>query len=71
MKRIIAVLALIALLVSFTGVPVSAAAINPPAFAGRGDSDPLRAVQMAVPEGAKPMAAATLDEALNVPGGTL
>ena len=29
MKRIIAVLALIALLVSFTGVPVSAAAINP------------------------------------------
>ena len=40
MKRIIAVLALIALLVSFTGVPVSAAAINPPAFAGRGDSDP-------------------------------
>lgn len=51
MKRIIAVLALIALLVSFTGVPVSAAAINPPAFAGRGDSDPLRAVQMAVPKG--------------------
>ena len=54
MKRIIAVLALIALLVSFTGVPVSAAAINPPAFAGRGDSDPLRAVQMAVPPAMRP-----------------
>ncbi len=70
MKRIIAVLALIALLVSFTGVPCFGSSHQSPAFAGRGDSDPLRAVQMAVPEGAKPMAAATLDEALNVPGGT-
>ena len=74
MKRIIAVLALIALLVSFTGVPVSAAAANPPDLAGHGESRLPEVDLLVVPADVKrvePMAAESLDEALNVRGGTL
>ena len=74
MKRIIAVLALIALLVSFTGVPVSAATANPPALAGHETSHLPEVELMAIPtdmERVEPMEAASLNEAINVPGGTL
>ena len=74
MKRIIAVLALIALLVSFTGVPVSAATANPPALAGHETSHLPEVELMAIPtdmERVELMEAASLNEAINVPGGTL
>lgn len=74
MKRTIALLAVIALLVSFIRIPASAAAANPPALAGHEVSHLPEVELMAIPadmERAEPMDAASLNEALNVPGGTL
>lgn len=74
MKRTIALLAVIALLVSFIRIPASAAAANPPALAGHEVSHLPELELMAIPadmERAEPMDAASLNEALNVPGGTL
>ena len=74
MKRTIALLAVIALLVSFVSISASATTANPPVLAGYGESHLPEVDLMVVPadmKRAEPMDAESLDEALNVPGGTL
>lgn len=68
MKRTIAVFAVIAMLMSFIGIPVSAATTSVPTAKTRGTE------LITLPAGVEPLqptAAASLDEALNVLGGTL
>ena len=68
MKRTIAVFAVIAMLLSFIGIPVSAATTSVPTAKTRGTE------LITLPAGVEPLqptAAASLDEALNVLGGTL